>query len=346
MRLLLILPCCIGDVVLATATLHALRQGFPAAHITWAVGAWSRQVIEDHPALDAILDTGPAALPVQTPAGFWRFVRQVRAGQFDVLVSLVRSPRMSAAALLTGVPVRAGPDSGGRGFGYTLRQPLNPRTVQHEALIYLSIAQRLGIPVAGLYAGVPVTAAARTTISHFIAQHDITGPYLVLHPGGGSNPGMTMDSKRYPPAQMAALANALVDDTGARVILVGANSDQPLIEAVRVALRDKPVVAGGVLSLAELAALAAGARLYIGNDTGLTHLAAASGARTVMIFGPSDPRRYAPFVPPGQALALWRPVPLDARGVNAGPPADWDWSRDGIGVAEALAHIRTFLQSS
>ena len=55
MRIVFIRPCCIGDVVLATAALSALRAAYPGAHITWAVGGWSRHAIEYHPAVDAIL---------------------------------------------------------------------------------------------------------------------------------------------------------------------------------------------------------------------------------------------------------------------------------------------------
>src|SRR5690606_34219909 len=116
----LILPCCIGDVVLATAALCALRRAYPAARIVWAVGAWSKPAIEHHDLLDGVIDTGAAALPVKSPGGFARFVRQLRGGQFELAVSLVRSPLMSLAVLLAGIPTRAGIDSGGRGFGYNV----------------------------------------------------------------------------------------------------------------------------------------------------------------------------------------------------------------------------------
>src|SRR5688572_7543174 len=120
-RILLVLPCCIGDVVMATATLRALRRGYPNAHITWAVGGWARQAIETHPDLNDVLDTGPGDLPVRTPLEMFRFVRQMRAGNYTHLVSLVRSRLMSMAALMSGIPVRVGLDSDGRGFGYTIR---------------------------------------------------------------------------------------------------------------------------------------------------------------------------------------------------------------------------------
>jgi ADP-heptose:LPS heptosyltransferase len=97
----------------------------------------------------------------------------------------------------------------------------------------------------------------------------------------------------------------------------------------------------GVLSFGEMAALAAESVLYLGNDTGLTHYAAAAGAKTVMILGPSDPARYAPYT--RNSLALWKPAQVSAVGVAGGAPQAFDWARDGIRVEEAEARITSFL---
>ncbi len=340
-RIVLILPCCIGDVVLATAALQALRRAYPDAHIVWAVGSWSKPAVEHHPLLDGVIDTGAAALPVRTPGGLLRFVRQLRAGNFDLTVSLVRSPLMSLAVLLSGIPQRAGIDSAGRGFGYTVRARIDPNVPRHEAEIYLDVIRALDIDTAGCYASVPVSEADRASVAAKLREQGIDGMYLVVNPAGGRNPGMVMDAKRYPPEQLAALANRLVPALGAAVVVIGGRGDEALVEAVQVRLDAKAAAFVGALSFGEIAALARGARLYLGNDTGLTHLAAAAGAKTVMILGPSDPARYAPFAP--GALALWQPTTVARGGVVGGAPADWDWSRDGIRVDAAEQQIRAWL---
>ena len=155
-RIVLILPCCIGDVVLGTAVLCALRRAYPDAHITWAVGSWSKAAISQHDALDAVLDVGPQALPVKSLKGFIDFVGKLRAGHFDLAVSLVRSPLMSAAVMLSGIPHRAGLDSDGRGFGYHIRASITPTARRHEADIYLDVARALGVDVSGCWANIPV----------------------------------------------------------------------------------------------------------------------------------------------------------------------------------------------
>jgi len=337
-RIVLILPCCIGDVVMATATLKALHRGYPNAHITWAVGSWSRKAIEDHDLLDDLLDTGKDALPVKSRAAMRQFVGQLRAGDFDLAVSLVRSPLMSAAVLMAGIPYRAGLNSAGRGFGYNIRAKVDPAVSRHEGQIYLNVARALKLDTSDCYANVPVRLAHRTKIRGLIGAH---GKYIVLNPAGGQNPGMMMDAKRWPPTNFAALADRLAAQTGSRIVLIGGPNDHAISEAVLAAMTAPALDFTGKFSFGEIAALAADSLLYVGNDTGLTHFAAAAGAKTVMILGPTDPARYAPFT--SDSLALWKTIALPAGGVASGIPQDWDWARDGITVDEAFDQIMAFL---
>lgn len=340
MRIVLIRPCCIGDVVVATPTLSALRDAYPDAHITWAVGGWSKEAVKYHPAVDAILDTGNAALPVKSVGGFMRFVNQLRAGNFDLAISLVRSPLMSLAVLLSGIPQRAGLDSNGRGFGYTIRAKIDPTEARHEAEIYLDVVRALEHPTEGYYANLPVLPEALATIQQRLDSQNIRKPYVVINPAGGSNPGMEMHSKRWLPANFATIANHLAEKYGTHIVLIGAPSDMPIIENVQKYLTTEATIFTG-LPFAQIGALANDAMLYIGNDTGITHLAAASGAKTVMILGPSDPVRYAPFTP--NSLAIWKPTALKHGGVASADTITWDWARDGISAVEAIPKIEGFL---
>ena len=300
-RIVFIRPCCIGDVVMATAALTALREAFPNAHISFAVGAWSARAIEGHPALDAILDTG-ADLPWRSPAGFWRLVRILRRGRYDTAVSLVRSPLMSLAVRLAGIPLRAGMDSGGRGFGYNLRVAVDPDKPAHEAALYLRVASAVAGRELHAHAHIPVEESAQKSVTARLHAVGIDGRVIVAHPGGGSNPGADVADKRYPPADMAALLDKLADETGARVILLGGQGDAALLADVARNMQSPCQQWAGELSFAEIGALAAESLCYIGNDSGLTHLAAACGAKTVMLMRVTDPRRYAPYTPDSLAL--------------------------------------------
>ena len=342
-RAVIVLPCCIGDVVMATAALAALRRAWPAARIDWAVGTWSRPAVEGHPLLDGVLDAGPQANPARSPAGLLRLARQLRAGRYDLALVLSRSPALGLAVWLAGIPVRAGLDSAGRGFACNIRVPLDPLAARHEAEIYLDVVRALGVDVSGCRANAPARAADRDAVQAVLAAHGLAGPYIVINPAGGHNPGMVMDSKRWPPQHFAALADRLAARLRAGVVVLGGPDDAALVAAVAARMRTPAVTLAGVLSFGQIAALAAGARVYVGNDTGVTHLAAAAGAPTAVIFGPSDPARYAPFAP--NAVALWRPAALPPGGVASGPPPAWDWARDGVGVDEAEARIAAFLSA-
>jgi ADP-heptose:LPS heptosyltransferase len=230
---------------------------------------------------------------------------------------------------------------------------------RHEAEIYLDVARALGLDAADCRANVPVSEADRQRVQALLEGRGVNSPFIVMNPAGGRNPGMVMDSKRWPPPNFAQLAERLASkltapspplhllekgaggEVNPRLILLGGPGDEAIVQAVQAAMTIPWLALVGELSFGEIAALAALSALYVGNDTGLTHLAAAAGAKTAMILGPSDPARYAPFAP--NAIALWKPTPLHHQGVSAGAPRDWDWERDGIGVEEAEQRITTFL---
>jgi ADP-heptose:LPS heptosyltransferase len=337
-RIAILKPCCIGDVIFSTPLLAALRRAYPVASIDWFVGSSAIGAIRNHPDLNQVVDTGPRANPASRPADLLKLVRSLRSGHYDLLVVPDRSPLFSIAALLSGIPHRAGLDSARRGFGYNIKVPIDPHEVRHEADIYLDVARALHIPIDGCWVNVPPTEVldeVKTTLEKLGVSNLLDQRFVIVHPGGGVNAGMTMIQKRWPADHFAALADRIVNATGAKIVVIGAKSDQASIEAFKSALQHPMIDLSNQLSLAATGALASLSMLYIGNDNGLAHLAAASGAKVLMIFGPSDPRRYGPFVPPDQGQAVWRHFELPAQGIAAGIPLDFDWLRDGATVDDA-----------
>ena len=102
------------------------------------------------------------------------------------------------------------------------------------------------------------------------------------------------------------LADRLIKERGAQVLLVGGPDDGPVAAAITDGMRQEPCDLTGQLTFGELGALLERCDLFIGNDTGAMHLAVAVGAPAVAIFGPSDPRTYGPY---GEnSVALWHDV--------------------------------------
>jgi len=107
--------------------------------------------------------------------------------------------------------------------------------------------------------------------------------------------------------------------------------------------RESVRVVAGELSLGEFGALCQRANLFVGGDTGAMHIAVAVGCKTVAIFGPSDPRRYAPFAPKTQCAVVWRARDLPVGGVGQGAVDDFSWD-DGASVDDVWSACEKLLK--
>lgn len=289
--------CCFGDVLLTTPLLAALDAAFPAAQITYATGVWSRAALDGNPHVDRVL-----TLPSDVKAGTWlSVVRRLRDWRFDLAVVPERSPLPQALAAAAGIPRRVGLDSGGRGFALTDRAPV--AGVRHETDRALDLARALGLDVPARQPTYYPAQVSRKKVTRLLDAHGITGPFTIVHPGGGNNPGVAMPTKQWPPDRFAAAAAALVDMQGCQVVVAGGPADVNVARECVSAMPLPVLNLAGVLSWDEHAALAERARLYLGNDTGATHLAVAAGAPTVVVFGPTDPAMYGPL--DGVSEAVW-----------------------------------------
>ncbi len=300
-RILLLKPCCLGDVLLTTPLLETLRRSFPRAEITYAVGQWARPMIETSPHVDAVL-------PVPdrwTLGSALAMARELRREGFDAVFVPERSPLPALITLLAGIPTRVGLDSRGRGFAYTFPVPV-PESVVHEADLYLLLARALGLEAGERRLWFFPTENDRAEAAALLASMQIDGRLVVLHPGGGSNHGMVLERKRWLPERWAAVADALYDELGARTLLVGGAAEDVLAERVRQHMRTPSTSVTRRWQWGVLAAVLESAALFLGHDTGMSLLANAVGTRHVVVFGPSDPQMYGPYSAYGRYV--WRPT--------------------------------------
>ena len=299
-RILVLRRCCLGDVLLTTPLLAAIDGAYPAARITYAVGGWSAAALAHNPRVDRTL-----ILPDRpTPREWIRIAGRLRRGRFALAILPERSPLVHLVAALAGIPRRVGLDSAGRGFALTDRVPVDG--VRHEAERALDLARALAIPVPPPRLEYRPSAAAERQVAHVLTERGVRQPLFVVHPGGGANPGAIMDSKRWPPERFGQVAEALLARHGGSVALVGGAGDREAVSGTRATMRGEAIVMCGELDLDALAALCRRATLYIGNNSGTSHLAEACGTPTVTIFGPTDPAQYGPL--DGVGEAVWNPV--------------------------------------
>jgi lipopolysaccharide heptosyltransferase II len=310
--ILIIKPCCLGDVLMATPVIAALRRAFPRARIDFAVGGWSRAMVQNNPHLDGLVDCGRVGSGDHYS---WReyldLVRRIRAGKYEACFVLDRSPLISLLPYLGGVPQRVGLDSQGRGFSLTVGVPVVG--LKHEAELYLDTVRAVGIDVIEPRLEFYPTDEDRRHVAEMLALSPAERlraipqvPLIVIHPAGGSNPGMILSAKRWPPQRFAILADRLIEEREAQVFLVGGPDDGPIAAAIKEGMGQKSWDLTGQLTFGQLGALVERSKLFIGHDTGAMHLAMAVGAPVVAIFGPSDPRMYGPYGE--KSVALWHNV--------------------------------------
>jgi heptosyltransferase II len=288
-RIVVIKPCCLGDMLMATPVIRALHQHMPGAELYVATGEWTQPAIETNPRLDGIIrypDSRAILAAIQLGA-------RLRRIGFDLGISLDRSPVPALAMRFAGIPIRAGIDSHQRGIGLT--HSVLPESGKHESELYLSTLTQLGISDFSTYPEYHVPDEALTATRDQMPSATPDRPVVVIHPGGAVNPGVAMMEKRWPATSYGELASLLGQQANATVVLVGSESDRNAVDTVREFARGPVIDLCSQLSLDELAAIASRASLYVGNDSGTTHLASSVGTPVVAIFGPTSPRVYRPM---------------------------------------------------
>jgi len=310
-RVVVLKPGSLGDVLMATPVVRALRRSLPDTYLAFAVGSWSLPVIAGNPRLDAVLDLGSLGSRGFGLGECRAAVRLLRSGRYDGAIVLDRAPLIALLPFLAGIPRRVGLDSDGRGFALTARVPCPPR--RHEVDLYLDVALAAGCAVSDPrleFFPTPedeaaVAAMLASVLPVAAATPDL--PLVAIHPAGGVNPGMHFHAKRWPASRFAALADRFRDELGAAVLLIGGRDDRAVIEELRAALRRPAVDLAGKLTWGQVGALLGRCRLLVANDTGAAHLAGAVGTPAVVIFGPTDPAQFGPYAGHGEAVVAGVP---------------------------------------
>ncbi len=319
-------PCCLSQVLLATPLLAALSESYPHAQFDWAVSAHARPAIAANKRLSELVDSGLVGLPGSSWSDVRALVERLRARQYDTAFIPSRSSVLAYVAWRAGIPQRVGLSGGGRGFAHTVVVGPPPGE-PHAATIYLSLARALGIDEPAHVEFHPSDRARTAMTALLVDEVDWLGdvPLVLLHPGGGHNPLQRDEARLWPVGRFARLGNHLVRQHDARLLIVGDTEDGARAEEVAGLVSAPAVNLAGRVTLAELGALAEMADLYVGNDAGSTHVAAAVGCPTLAIFGPTNPAVSGPYATRGQVISLWRPT--------AGP---FSWEA-GVTTEEAAA---------
>ncbi|MCU1376787.1 MAG: lipopolysaccharide heptosyltransferase [Actinomycetia bacterium] len=309
MRIAVFAPNLIGDTVMATPSLRALRAGFPGAEIAVVIKPHVAPTLDAAPWVDRIIPFHPKA---KDPAHrSLAVLRRLRSDRFDLAVLMPNSFRSALMARLAGIPRRVGYARGGRGLLLTDR--LAPQKDAKGKFVptpiveyYLGLARHLRCPVDSLRLELFTTEAVEDAAD--AAWDDLglsgRGPVVCLNTGGAFGP-----AKSWPTGHFATLAKRLVDEVGASVLVVCGPGERDSAREI-VAKADHPHVvslADRAMSLGLSKACVKRCDLMVTTDSGPRHFAAAFGVPVVSLFGPTHiawTRTYHP-----QAIHLQQPVP-------------------------------------
>lgn len=291
-RLVVRLPNWLGDVVMALPALGALRAAFPEAHLALAGQASVLPVFEEESAV------GPQQLVALIKE---RETAVLREGSFDIALLLTNSFRTAWAAKRSGIPQRWGYAAGVRGPLLTKAVARSKGTI-HQSEFYARLVEQVtggeGRAKAPRYTAsqplLRVTEATALRAARLLEQHGILpGTPLV-----GFAPGAAYGhAKRWPPDRVARVIAQLARERGARALLVGAGGDREAGRAIESTLPPDVSVLNliGRTDLRLLMGVIRACRVFVSNDSGAMHLAAALGVPVTAIFGPTNERATAPL---------------------------------------------------
>ncbi|QDV05699.1 ADP-heptose--LPS heptosyltransferase 2 [Planctomycetes bacterium Poly30] len=286
-KILMRLPSWVGDVVMCTPAMRAVRQAFPDAELVVEGKDYQADLVVGLDSVDRFLvDPGRGAKDI------WSRSRLVKKEGFDWAILFGESERVAAAPYLARIPVRAGY---GRGF---LRRSLlthdipRPRDDEGKLLAfsmiqrYLNITRMLGIPDAGDRMETPVYDGARATVRRRLAEVGVQDEDQIVTVIAGAAFG---SAKMWPPEQYAAACDQLLEQRGWKTVLApGPGEEQIGHEVAKHSKHGIHLIIDPTLRLSELAALLVRSEIALSNDTGPRSMAVALGLPVVVPIGPTE----------------------------------------------------------
>lgn len=303
----------IGDVLLSTPVIKALRENYPFASIAMVINPYAREIIDGNPYLDEVIVYDKEDKHKSWMASF-KFSQELKRKKFDLAIVLHPTNRMHLISFFAGIPRRVGYN---RKLGFLLTDRLK-HTKQagekHESEYNLDLLRYLGIEPkdAGLF--MPIKQESERWVTELFASEGITDKDKLL----GIHPGASCPSKIWLVERFADTADKLIDRYGFRVLVLSGPKDIDLAQNVLGCMKHKAVNLAGKTTVSQLASLLKRCNLLISNDSGPVHIASALGAPVISIFGRNDP---------GLGPKRWGPLGANVRAIHK-----------QIGCAGCLAH--------
>jgi len=272
-------PNWIGDAVMSTPALGALRAAFPSSEIVLAANPAVCELMSPHPFCDRVIVYDKKTTHGGI-GGLWKFCRLLARERFDLAILLQNAIEAALIAWLAGIRTRAGYNTDGRGILLThaIRASKEVHRLHHSQY-YLQMLTKLGIQPAGQELRLQCTDEEKRRADSVLGH----GRWAAINPGAAYG-----SAKRWRPERFSQVADALASDFGYKLLIVGGPGEADIGSEIEARMSSKPLNLVGRTSVRQLMALLASVDLVITNDSGPMHVAAAFDRPIVALFGPTD----------------------------------------------------------
>lgn len=278
--------CCIGDVLMTTPLVAEIHKNFPNARIDYYVGDWSKAVLENNENITNIY--------INKPETRKTLKEQFKNEKYDIIFVLDIGINDIYFVYSLKPKILVGIDAFNRGFllNYKTKHAIGDGI--HERDVYSGTLESMGIKTTIKDMHMTLTKEESAFADDFFRKNGLSGTKVIgVFPGGGKNPGTTMNLKQWGEEKYAELCNQLIKKDFS-MMLLGAPNEKDIIIKIEEKIEGEIIDASG-FSIRETAALIKKCNLFISNDSGPMHIAAAIGTKTISIFGPTNPSLLKPY---------------------------------------------------
>ena len=284
----------IGDLVLSTPVIKAVRDAYPDSHIAAIVRPYAHEIIKDNPYLDEVITYDKAKKGIGILNDL-KFILNLRKKKFDLAIILHPKNRTHIITFLSGIPQRIGYDKK-LGALLTKKIPhLKEYGLKHEIDYTLDIVRYLGIEPKEKKLCIVPDKSAEKKIDDIFAKNGISkdDTVVTIHPGSSCR------SKRWSVERFAKVADLLVERYSAKIVIIAGPHDKTFGDRMAELMKARNVNLSGNTTVTQIVSILKRSKLFISNDSGPVHIACAVETPVVAIFGRNDrglsPERWGPI---------------------------------------------------
>ncbi|MCM8771226.1 MAG: lipopolysaccharide heptosyltransferase II [Candidatus Omnitrophica bacterium] len=315
MKILVIHPYGIGDCLFMTPLLKALKKQLSPECIDVIIGSRTQEILQNNPAINEIFVVDKDKWKKQGRIKTWiekrKLYLRLKERRYDCLIDLSLRKEYGRWLAALRIPKRIGFNHRGRGkyLNYNLFLPPEGFQGMHVVEFYSQLGKFLGVKVEDKHLQYYIPLDAEKKAGEILNASGIENneKIIAVVPGSGSSWGKDAYLKQWPIENFICLINKLGEDFYFDVVVIlGTEEEEPIGERLKMGIKKKAINLMGKTDLNTSAAIIKRARLFLGNDGGMVHIARSQDIPLIAIYGPVDPDVYGPYPRSENAIALFK----------------------------------------